>query len=628
MLNRKDFDWSQFDAYRAQNLERDECDNSFENGSEVLHIWEEQKSQYLAKLFPEHQLVLERPIRYERSADEMRRQMFELVDEFNQFQYTFREKLTAVMDPERRYGSTYLTAREWNTYSDYNKNLLIMESIYRWFNVDVLMENTIQLPRVAYGTYLTRYELDIMGHKLMLQNGMKLMKTLGKLCDWLGMANEFEEFRIRQSQVTNAKIINGTACLSIHPLDYATASDNENGWSSCMSWQEHGCYRMGTVEMMNSPMVLCSYIKSDKQQMTINDQEWNSKKWRAWIIVTPEVIMVNRHYPYHSPEISHFMVDWVRELVEANLNWHYDPEIYDDLLEKIQDMANYHEIDEITCFETNFMYNDVGDDDVGIVSNDPAVLRRWRRYINFSGPAQCMWCGEWIDFDNNQDQADRLGCRCPGMYVCSDCGCTINEEDVYYGPNGEVWCADCWAEHCSTCDKCGDTDYNEHMTNVIMPWNIPLQKQYFNKHRGDRHNEVVFSMMRPWDDSWRSLSTEHMCVCRTCMEQLKEKVKFVRFEDLSDTWTESDSYCELVPDARVSDFKTFMDFIQPRHYRLANAPYTWEDYTKEEREHMIDFYREQWQKLAADQSQAEMTYRHRFNEPVLTLRAPANDSVA
>ena len=49
---------------------------------------------------------------------------------------------------------------------------------------------------------------------------------------------------------------------------------------------DEGSYRLGTVEMMNSPMVICAYL-SGKNQMDINGvYEWNSKKWRAWAIVS------------------------------------------------------------------------------------------------------------------------------------------------------------------------------------------------------------------------------------------------------------------------------------------------------------------------------------------------------
>ena len=37
-------------------------------------------------------------------------------------------------------------------------------------------------------------------------------------------------------------------------------SDNNSGWESCMSWRNNGCYRRGTVEMMNSPYVIVAYL--------------------------------------------------------------------------------------------------------------------------------------------------------------------------------------------------------------------------------------------------------------------------------------------------------------------------------------------------------------------------------
>ena len=76
------------------------------------------------------------------------------------------------------------------------------------------------------------------------------MRVLSKIATAYNLPG-FEDFRIAQSLVTNQANLKGYITLSIHPLDYMTMSDNNCGWDSCMSWQEEGCYRQGTVEMMN-----------------------------------------------------------------------------------------------------------------------------------------------------------------------------------------------------------------------------------------------------------------------------------------------------------------------------------------------------------------------------------------
>jgi hypothetical protein len=102
------------------------------------------------------------------------------------------------------------------------------------------------------------------GSKVTITLGMKFMKALGKVVEAYNLDQEmFEEFRIAHSQILNDKKLSGRLCLSIHPLDYMTMSDNESDWGSCMSWREGGCYRRGTVEMMTSPVVVVAYLKSE-----------------------------------------------------------------------------------------------------------------------------------------------------------------------------------------------------------------------------------------------------------------------------------------------------------------------------------------------------------------------------
>ena len=41
-------------------------------------------------------------------------------------------------------------------------------------------------------------------------------------------------------------------------------SDNDYGWDSCMGWMNEGEYRLGTVEMMNSPCIVVAYIDGEE----------------------------------------------------------------------------------------------------------------------------------------------------------------------------------------------------------------------------------------------------------------------------------------------------------------------------------------------------------------------------
>ena len=101
------------------------------------------------------------------------------------------------------------------------------------------------------------------------------------LSDIADMEAIFEQMRIKHSQILNKKRLKGTLCLSIHPLDYITISDNNCDWDSCMTWTGDDCpgeYRLGTLEMMNSPSVVVAYLDSKEPYHPLDDgRAWSNK---------------------------------------------------------------------------------------------------------------------------------------------------------------------------------------------------------------------------------------------------------------------------------------------------------------------------------------------------------------
>ena len=103
--------------------------------------------------------------------------------------------------------------------------------------------------------------------------GARLMSTLQKVNKDYHFISQslFEDFRNLVSRFTQTKRTKGTFVLSIHPLDYMTMSDNRSNWSSCMSWKDCGSYRVGTVEMLNSPYVVVGYTKGEDDMEVFYD---------------------------------------------------------------------------------------------------------------------------------------------------------------------------------------------------------------------------------------------------------------------------------------------------------------------------------------------------------------------
>lgn len=282
------------------------------------------------------------------------------------------------------------------------------------------------------------------GKPYKIVKGMKMSKLLVRLAKTFHYENLYEAYRIRCSQLTNDKYLRGTLCLSIHPLDYMTMSDNKYDWSSCMSWKNEGEYRQGTVEMMNSPKVVVGYLKGDHESdMRIGDLYWNSKKWRSLFIITPEAISSVKGYPYQNVALNDMCVNWLAKLAKANLGLDYDETIYpmDNYTLTKNDGIHY-----CLHYETNAMYNDFGtlpNCYAHRVRINPTYLNdNHIVYINYSGRNECMWCGSFGDVYESL-----LVCEyCQQYSECEECGYHTSEDNMYE-LDGRMMCEECYYEY-------------------------------------------------------------------------------------------------------------------------------------------------------------------------------------
>ena len=200
---------------------------------------------------------------------------------------------------------------------------------------------------------------------LQIQKGAKPIRALGKVIeyfsndeDFISSYNEnhydnktyedlkegFEIYRQKHSAIVANNKFKDNLIFSIHPLDFLTMSDNSNDWSSCMSWEAAGCYRLGTVEMMNSNNVICCYMESESSRYYFgdphnksfdetNDFRWNSKKWRVLMVANKNIIVSLKQYPFNSEDLSKKSIELLKGLAGENLKWQYQfgPEKYLDM---------------------------------------------------------------------------------------------------------------------------------------------------------------------------------------------------------------------------------------------------------------------------------------------------------
>ena len=381
--------------------------------SHILHFWDSAKSD-LFSLFGD-QLILKYPITYAQPVEDI---VQECVDD--------PELNTLISELKKAFRSFDPTA----DYYEYS-SLFFLDKLLSW------KTTPIGSPYPYYVNY---------NHKeYKISSNTKTIRILGKMARDTKDANIldlYEKLRIILSQYTNQKELHGNLCLSIHPLDYMTMSDNDSGWDSCMSWMEQGDYRAGTVEMMNSPYVVVAYVESEHKQATFAGSiTWNNKKWRELFLVTPNLTTEIKPYPYIN---EFFTKETLRRLgalqPEAN---------FSDAFEMpVRKTFTYKDKELVFRPQATYMYNDFGltaSNKHWTIINE-SNLDSWQTHINYSGAMNCMSCGEEIEY--NTDYSNEVFCApCLGetTFTCDWCGRTVrNGNESSYWVENHLLCEDCW----------------------------------------------------------------------------------------------------------------------------------------------------------------------------------------
>lgn len=136
-----------------------------------------------------------------------------------------------------------------------------------------------------------------------IPEGMKLVKSLKYFFE-TSKKDEKKLLRKLQDEVSavmNQDIIEGTFCISIHPLDYLSISENTHKWHSCHSLNSD--FRSGNLNYMADAATLVCYIKTADSVKLPNFPEsvpWNNKKWRVLLFINNSgtFFMTGREYPY------------------------------------------------------------------------------------------------------------------------------------------------------------------------------------------------------------------------------------------------------------------------------------------------------------------------------------------
>lgn len=140
------------------------------------------------------------------------------------------------------------------------------------------------------------------------RRGMKIIKAFKYF-----FSNGIETLKRLQdeaSAILNEDKIEGKFCVSIHPLDYISISDNDHNWHSCHAMNSD--YRAGNLCYMADHHTIVCYVKTGEDRKISNfpdEVPWNSKKWRMLLFFdrSGDFVMAGKQYPLQSEEaLNHF----------------------------------------------------------------------------------------------------------------------------------------------------------------------------------------------------------------------------------------------------------------------------------------------------------------------------------
>jgi len=428
------------DLEKIDNYVTDNVSSSHASVQYLLREWDKQK-ETLFKMFG-NELILNKKIEYNKPTKTLKA---DLVARFSDYDN--------ICNKFRRTFDRFLWENRLALGNDYDLLQTLMD-------VDRLISTTYDGP--------TFYVNSPEGKEIKVQNGCKPMRLISKVCRLYNVdPTGLEAFQNEVSIVLNQKKLTGDLTISIHPLDYMTMSDNECDWSSCMSWRESGCYCRGTVEMMNSPIVVVAYLNADNpMHVRGGDGQWSNKKWRELFIVDKKVITGIKGYPYQNEDLVQMVNSWLRDLAVANLGWEFEANNL-----KYKPDHNFTFYDEngdshTAClnFDTHTMYNDFGTIDYHycILGKN---LGRYTFDTTYSGAEECMSCGS---LDGYYESEGSLVCEdCDNRVYCSECGERI-DEDCAYWLDGDPYCEYCYNEHARTDAVTGEDHHERNMTRLYL----------------------------------------------------------------------------------------------------------------------------------------------------------------
>lgn len=339
---------------------------------------------------------------------------------------------------------------------------------------------------------------------LVIPKGMKMLKSFKYFEENKDILTEIQN---KASMIIQENKISGTLCLSVHPLDYLSSSENTHNWRSCHSLD--GEYRAGNLSYMLDNSTIVCYLKSKEHTKLPRFPEtvpWNNKKWRCLLFISQDKRMMFAGRPY--PFAATGLLDKIRQIVDEKgllikdkpFGWWADSQeisrwynnyitttLLDGMIESepielsdkymlgrhgqlrglseiVEDAPNsmhYNDLLQSSCYVPYYAW-------VGYNNYRHFVYPEFDSHFVIGAPTYCLHCGEQI-----VNEAESFLCYdCQGLAYdedflrCDCCGETIYENEGIYINDDYIVCQNCLEEQCAQCSECGEIYFKDDMEAV------------------------------------------------------------------------------------------------------------------------------------------------------------------
>lgn len=389
--------------------------NTISNPSRLPYqVWEENKKQFLFSLLRQ-QLIYSVPTEVSMTEEELYYKIKE-----SGVKYTLQQQFK----PEF---ARILTTMS----SELDENEKIIEKcLFDLLNVNILARQRIE----------EDYAFDWNGKRVKFNKGTKVTK----LFRFFVNESELDTLIKKYATIFNQKTIKGDLCLSVHPLDYFSVSDNQCGWNSCFSVHD-GSYRISTTGLLTSPNTMVAYLSSGDVEYEAYDMSmtWNNKKWRTYVTMSHDqkTFHIGREYPYSNPALRQKVVEMIADLT----GWEYqeaDREIYINTPDAFYNDGFYH------LYEATNIEDDERIDELDIAED-----------------CYCMECGTTYDLEGVNGIcciSCHPECHEDYMGTCMLCDTHIfdYEDYTYVISRGEYVC-ECCSHKLTYCQECDEAYFGE-----------------------------------------------------------------------------------------------------------------------------------------------------------------------